>query len=37
MIAVLSSRESILTGNPSNPLIETLSRERDTCPSGSFI
>ena len=35
MIAVLSSHESILTGNPSNPLIETLSRERDTCNNAS--
>jgi len=30
MIALISSHESILTGNPSNSIIETLSRERDT-------
>lgn len=30
MIALISSHEGILTGNPSNSVIETLSRERDT-------
>lgn len=30
MIALITSHESILTGNPSDSIIETLSRERDT-------
>jgi midasin len=31
MIALISNHESICTGNPSNSIIEALSRERDTC------